>query len=63
MRTVAARIAAVLDDKDVEDFQRVAGKILAALGPPEDLAKRQTRSKGDHDAPSFLIQPAHGPPC
>ncbi len=36
----AARIAAVLDDRDVEDFQRVAGKILAALGgPPEALAK------------------------
>ncbi|HEY2517972.1 MAG TPA: MarR family winged helix-turn-helix transcriptional regulator [Polyangiaceae bacterium] len=26
-----ARIAAVLDEKDVEDFERIAGKLLAAL--------------------------------
>lgn len=31
-----ARLATVLDDRDVEDFERISKKILAAFEPPAD---------------------------
>ncbi|TSC32738.1 winged helix-turn-helix transcriptional regulator [Corallococcus sp. Z5C101001] len=31
-----SRLATVLDDRDVEDFERIAKKILAAFEPPSD---------------------------
>lgn len=38
---IAERIAAALDDRDVEDFDRIAGKIFAAFeGAVESSAKR-----------------------
>lgn len=35
-----ARIAAVLDERDLEDFDRIAKKILAALENPADESKK-----------------------
>ena len=32
---IIARIATVLDEKDVEDFERIAGKLLAVLEEPQ----------------------------
>jgi DNA-binding MarR family transcriptional regulator len=33
---LAARVVATLDERDLEDFERVAGKILAAFAPPPE---------------------------
>lgn len=33
---VAERVAAVLDDRDIEDFERIARKIVAAFETPSD---------------------------
>jgi len=35
-RRIAVQMTAVLDDQDLEDFERIAGKLLAALDEPED---------------------------
>jgi DNA-binding MarR family transcriptional regulator len=36
--TVIARVATVLDERDVQDFDRIASKILAAFGAEADRA-------------------------
>jgi DNA-binding MarR family transcriptional regulator len=35
-RRIAVQMTTVLDDRDLEDFERIAGKMLAALDEPEE---------------------------
>jgi DNA-binding MarR family transcriptional regulator len=37
---IVGRVAAVLDERDLEDFDRIAKKILAALGGPADPGEK-----------------------
>ena len=50
---LAARVVAALDTRDLDDFDRIAAKILAAFGSADEIAAGPAHQEREDGAPPF----------